>query len=45
MTLLRAHAVAEQVEAELMAAFPGTEVMIHEDPAGIDEPRSKFAAS
>jgi len=31
-TLLRAHAIADAVEADLRAAFPGAEVIIHEDP-------------
>jgi ferrous-iron efflux pump FieF len=40
MTLRRAHEIADQVEAELRAAFPGADVLIHQDPAGLDEPRS-----
>ena len=34
MPLARAHAVADEVEAALMEAFPGAQVLIHEDPAG-----------
>jgi ferrous-iron efflux pump FieF len=41
--LLRAHAIADQVEAELLKAFPGAEVIIHQDPAGVEEPRAQFA--
>ncbi len=37
LTLYRAHAVADQVEAALRAAFPGADVMIHQDPHGLDE--------
>jgi ferrous-iron efflux pump FieF len=34
MTVLDAHRVMDEVEAKLMAAFPGTEVLIHPDPEG-----------
>ncbi len=34
MTLAHAHRVADEVEAALLQAFPHTEVMIHQDPAG-----------
>lgn len=34
MTVLEAHRVMDEVEAELGTAFPGTEVLIHVDPAG-----------
>ncbi|MBU2091242.1 MAG: cation diffusion facilitator family transporter [Alphaproteobacteria bacterium] len=40
MTLLRAHEVADSVEAEIELAFPGAEVIVHQDPHGIpDKPR------
>ena len=42
ITLLEAHAIAEAVMADVQAAFPHAEVLIHEDPAGIDEPRAVF---
>lgn len=39
MTVGEAHEILEVVEADLMAAFPGTEILIHIDPAGhVDEP-------
>lgn len=39
MTVREAHDVIERVEADLHAAFPGAEVLIHIDPAGhVDEP-------
>ncbi len=46
MNLLRAHAISDDVEAQLQRAFPHAEIIIHEDPAGIDErvafpPRSR----
>ena len=34
MTVLNAHRVMDEVEAKLMAEFPGTEVLIHPDPEG-----------
>jgi ferrous-iron efflux pump FieF len=34
MTVLDAHRVMDEVEAKLMAEFPGTEVLIHPDPEG-----------
>ncbi|MBT4042500.1 MAG: cation diffusion facilitator family transporter, partial [Rhodospirillaceae bacterium] len=37
MTLLRAHEIADEVEASICAAFPGAEVIIHQDPAGLEE--------
>lgn len=38
MSLLRAHEIADQVEADICADFPGAEVIIHEDPHGLEEP-------
>ena len=37
LTLFNAHNVADEVEAALREAFPGAEVMIHQDPHGLDE--------
>ena len=37
ISLLRAHEISDEVEAQLQAAFPHAEIMIHEDPAGIEE--------
>jgi ferrous-iron efflux pump FieF len=45
MTLAQAHRVADEVEAALLQAFPHTEVMIHQDPSGIEEPRQSFPAA
>ncbi len=36
MRLSRAHEISDEVEAAVMAAFPGAEVMIHQDPAGLE---------
>jgi ferrous-iron efflux pump FieF len=42
LSLLRAHEISDEVEADLRAAYPQAEVIIHQDPEGIDEPRSNF---
>jgi ferrous-iron efflux pump FieF len=42
MSLLDAHRVADAVELELQAAFPEAEVIIHQDPHGIEEKRAEF---
>ena len=38
ITLYQAHEIADEVEAKLCAAFPGAEVLIHQDPYGLEEP-------
>ena len=43
MSLLRAHEVSDAVERDILNAYPNAEVMIHQDPAGIEEPRKTFA--
>jgi len=45
MTLAEAHRVSDEVEAALLKAFPHTEVIIHQDPSGIEEPRQSFPAA
>jgi ferrous-iron efflux pump FieF len=42
MTLRRAHEVSDAVERDIMAAFPNAEVIIHQDPLGVEEPRQNF---
>jgi len=37
MTLHAAHLIADEVEARVKAAFPGAEVIIHQDPAGFEK--------
>ncbi len=37
LPLLRAHEIADAVEADIMTAFPNAEVIIHQDPEGIEE--------
>jgi ferrous-iron efflux pump FieF len=38
MSLMRAHEVSDAVEHELCDAFPRAEVIIHQDPAGVEIP-------
>ena len=35
MNLYQAHSIADDVQTRLEAAFPGADVIIHEDPAEI----------
>jgi ferrous-iron efflux pump FieF len=42
MRLSRAHEVADAVELEILAEFPEAEVIIHQDPAGLEEEMSHF---
>ena len=42
LSLRDAHHVSDAVEAEILAAFPQAEVMIHQDPEGVEEPRRTF---
>lgn len=45
LDLLRAHAVSEEVEREVLDAYPGAEVIIHLDPLSVigEEPRQTFS--
>jgi len=43
LKLIEAHRISDEVEANIMAAFPDAEVIIHEDPASIDERIAVFA--
>ncbi len=40
--LKSAHRISDEVEARLVAAFPGAEVIIHQDPYGIEESQRRF---
>ena len=42
ITLNQAHEISDQVEAEIERAYPKAEVIIHEDPEGVDEKRTTF---
>lgn len=44
LTLLRAHEIADEVEASIRVAFPGAEVIIHQDPAGLEEWHPNFVS-
>lgn len=43
MTLLEAHEISDRVEAAIIAAFPGAEVIVHQDPEGLAEPMPDYA--
>jgi len=38
MRLTRAHEIADEVEARLREAYPNAEIIIHQDPAGLESP-------
>jgi ferrous-iron efflux pump FieF len=42
MTLLDSHAIADEVEAQIQKAYPEAEVIIHQDPEGIEEPHPDY---
>jgi len=42
LTLMRAHAISDAVEARIRKAYPDSEIIIHEDPAGLVEPAQDF---
>ncbi len=42
LTLIQAHAIADDVEERIRASYPDAEVIIHEDPASLDEPMPVF---
>mgnify|MGYP003673042175 CR=1 FL=1 len=42
MTLLQAHDVTDAVTADLLAVYPNAEIIIHEDPEGLEEDRAVF---
>lgn len=42
LTLDEAHRISDAVEADILAAYPQAEIMIHQDPAGVEEPRRSF---
>lgn len=42
MSLKDAHEVADAVEAQLLGEFPDAEVIIHQDPHGVDERHAHF---
>jgi len=38
LSLFRAHSISDEVEAEIRAAFPHAEIIIHQDPEGYEQP-------
>ncbi|MBI2977713.1 MAG: cation diffusion facilitator family transporter [Rhodospirillales bacterium] len=42
ITLHDAHVISDQVEASVMKVFPNAQVLIHEDPEGVNEQRAVF---
>jgi ferrous-iron efflux pump FieF len=42
ISLRRAHEISDDVEAKVRAAFPGSGVIIHQDPQGVIEHRASF---
>lgn len=43
ITLKRAHFISDQVEADIRKTFPSADIIIHQDPTGIAEPKDVFA--
>lgn len=44
MALARAHVISDAVEARVLEAFPGAEVLIHQDPAGAESVSARLRA-
>jgi ferrous-iron efflux pump FieF len=42
MLLVRAHKIADEVEALIRKEFPDSEIIIHQDPEGIDEDHDQY---
>jgi len=42
LTLMQAHRIADSVEALILDNFPDAEVLIHEDPASLMEPKPEY---
>lgn len=42
LSLLNAHSIADEVEDDLHRAFPGAEIILHQDPYGVEEKRARF---
>ncbi|HEX4157339.1 MAG TPA: cation diffusion facilitator family transporter [Rhizomicrobium sp.] len=38
ISLIRAHEISDAVEGDILAAYPDTQVIIHQDPAGVEKP-------
>jgi ferrous-iron efflux pump FieF len=44
MTLLESHRVADAVEIDILRAFPRAEIIVHQDPIGVEENHAVFPA-
>lgn len=44
LTLIKAHEIADEIEALVMQEWPDSEVIIHQDPHGLHEPVPEFNA-
>jgi len=44
LTLMQAHQISDSVEANILEAFPNAEILIHEDPASLMEPKPEYIA-
>lgn len=42
ISLRRAHQISDEVESRILAAYPDAEVIIHQDPEGVDEHHMRF---
>ncbi len=42
ISLREAHRISDEIEAELLVVFPGAQILIHQDPAGHDEPQAAY---
>jgi ferrous-iron efflux pump FieF len=42
LKLTETHVISDEVEASLQKAFPRAEIIIHQDPEGIDEPHAVY---
>ncbi|MBL3285263.1 Cation transporter [Rickettsiales endosymbiont of Paramecium tredecaurelia] len=45
LSLTQAHVIAEQITCNIQSAFPGAEIIVHQDPAGIDEQEQGYYES
>lgn len=42
-TLLETHHILDEVEDDVRAVFPNSDIIVHADPVGLEEPRDMFA--
>lgn len=44
LSLKKAHAISAAAERRIREAYPDAEIIVHQDPAGIEEPRQVFSS-